>query len=518
MIMVVVLLIGAAFRFVKLNDMPVEMTSDHVEKLLDVAKIVDGERPVFLPTNGGREPMQFYTAAAAVEWLGMPNSHWTLKLIMSLAGFVTIPLVYVFGLVASGNRRVALLASLLFAVGWWPIVICRNGLRFPLAPLFATLTLYLIIRGMTRGYHNICLLGGILLGLGFYSYTPFRIMPLVIVVLYGIYLVHDRCRDGRGYAVRQVLMIGAIAATGLVPLFRYSMDEPEAFWHRTVTRVGEAENEHGTGVAQLLLGNVWDSVRMFARTSDAAWLVSPTGQPALDWVTSALFHLGLVFVFLRYCRKRSWLDLFLIVSIPLMLLPSTLALAFPIENPSVTRSGMAQPIVFLVAAMALDVMMRYIDRGLRGRFGAVASIAVAMIMVGVVVWLNQRITFDAYAKQYALAAENASELGEVVQGFAGTLGTWESVWVVAYPHWVDTRAVGIYADRFGWNNVILGDQETHLESTLSDKGNKLFILNNKDIAIQELLWEIYPDGMLRRRLSRISPDKDFLLFSVTGEL
>jgi len=40
-----------------------------------------------------------------------------------------------------------------------------------------------------------------------------------------------------------------------------------------------------------------------------------------------------VLVIVRYIRKRDWVDLFLLVSIPLLMMPSILSLAFPEENP-----------------------------------------------------------------------------------------------------------------------------------------------------------------------------------------
>src|SRR5262249_50042972 len=65
--MAVILIVGASFRFGNLDAYPPDMTSDHVEKLLDSGKIYDGMRPVFLPNNGGREAFQMYFLAVLKE-------------------------------------------------------------------------------------------------------------------------------------------------------------------------------------------------------------------------------------------------------------------------------------------------------------------------------------------------------------------------------------------------------------------------------------------------------------------
>lgn len=78
---------------------------------------------------------------------------------------------------------------------------------------------------------------------------------------------------------------------------------------------------------------------MFSWTADTAWLVSPVGQPVLDWVCGALFHLGIIGFAVRYVRTREWHYLAVLLCVPILLLPSVLALAFPIENPSLTRSA-----------------------------------------------------------------------------------------------------------------------------------------------------------------------------------
>jgi len=74
----------------------------------------------------------------------------------------------------------------------------------------------------------------------------------------------------------------------------------------------------------------------------------------MEVVTAALFLTGAALVLVRYLKRRNWLDLFLLASIPILLLPSILSLAFPSENPALNRTAGALAPAFVLAAMALD--------------------------------------------------------------------------------------------------------------------------------------------------------------------
>ena len=88
----IILLVSAYFRFARLDDVPIETTSDHIEKLLDVNDILNnGVRPIFEPANGGREPMTFYLIALTSYLTNLPLNHFLLKLLMALVGFIALP-------------------------------------------------------------------------------------------------------------------------------------------------------------------------------------------------------------------------------------------------------------------------------------------------------------------------------------------------------------------------------------------------------------------------------------------
>ncbi len=522
LLLCVVLIVSAGFRFARLNDVPIAMTSDHVEKLRDVNEILNlGRRPIFEAANAGREPMEFYLAALVAEYAGTGLSHLTLKLVTAAAGFLTLPFIFLFAREVSDDDWTALLAALAAGIGWWPNVISRNGLRFPFAPLFAALALWLIVRALKQNRRNDALLAGLALGIGLYGYTPVRIVPVAIVFALGLYALHKWRKAETIKVAGWLAMLSLVAVAAFVPMIRYAVDEPENFWRRTFTRITGDPEQPAAPTWQVLLQNEWNSLRMFSWTSDSAWLVSPAGQPALDWIMGACFTLGIAFLLYLYVRRRDWLDLFLVISIPLLLLPSTLALAFPIENPSLHRSGSAIPIVFFVVALPLRLLIKSSNDFSRFSATKVAttswerwlSAALAALLLIFSAQENWKILFVNYAGQYKSSVQNAPELGEIVRGWVTSVGAWDTVFVRAYPYWVDTRAVGIYAGKFGWDNVIL--EADKLADAAGDPRPKLYILNRADADTVTALRELYPNGKLAYHTSQYH-DKDFLTFSVPG--
>ncbi len=133
----------------------------------------------------------------------------------------------------------------------------------------------------------------------------------------------------------------------------------------------------------------------------------------------------------------------LILLIPILLLPTILALAMPNENPSLARATAAVPVSFVLPAFALVLLMDYlqgIDSGGSGRF--VASLAAAVLIL-----LAARQDFDLTQRQYPAVyrgnVQNASEIGEFMREFTASIGRPEDAYLIPYPYWIDDRIMNM---------------------------------------------------------------------------
>jgi len=109
-----------------------------------------------------------------------------------------------------------------------------------------------------------------------------------------------------------------------------------------------------------------------------------------------------------------------------------------------------------------------------------------------------------------MSAWNTSEMGQVIRGFADSVGSLDSAWVIPYPYWADTRLVGINA---GYPTKDYAIPREKLAETLATPGPKLFIFNLEDQETLIRLHSLYPQGWLQEYKSKV-PTKDFLIYFV----
>lgn len=497
------------FRFFRLDQVPHEMFSDQAEKLLDVMDVLLGKTPVFFIRNTGREAFQFYLTALIAIVFGTKISFISLKIGTAIAGLLTLPYIYLLGKQV-GGRTVGLLAFVLAGVAYWPNVISRVGLRFPLYPLFAAPAIFYLVRGLLYRRRNDFIWSGIALGIGLHGYSPIRWLPVVLMVIVGIYLLHRHSRGNRSQAVLGLAALAGFALVLFLPLLRYTIENPDSFSFRMLTRLGTVERPYPGAVGLIFLSNLWKSLVMFFYDNGSVWVNSIPGRPALDTVTAVLFFTGCVLLLVRYLRKRHWLDLIMLLLVPLLMMTSILSLAFPDENPSLNRSGAAIIPVFIIAAFGFDAIVRTFLRRITAR-GAKAGIYLSTAVVLLIIVLsNYRLVFNTYSQQYNRSAWNTSQIGQVISDFAGAEGSLDTAYVIPYPHWVDTRLVGIQAGNPGKDYALWGDQ---FETTLAEPRVKLFIFYPPDGDTANKLESLYPSGSLYQYDSGLE-GKDFMMFFV----
>ncbi len=521
-----VLLIGVAlmavfFRYYQLSQVPGQMFSDHAEKLLDVQDVLDGQYSIFFPRNTGREAIQMYLTAFIARFLGFGVSFISLKLGTATAGLLTLPFIYLLGKEVA-NKWVGLAAVTLAAFAYWPNVIARVGLRFPLYPLFTAPMLFFLVRGLRTQNRNDFILAGLALGLGLHGYSPMRIAPFVVVIAVGLYLLHAQSRGKRTQTFWALIVLAFVSFVIFLPLFRYMLSNPDMFGYRAFSRLGSNEQALPGPALLIFLSNLWKASIMFWVSNGSIWVHSVTDRPALDVITAVFLFLGGFSLFVRYLRRRHWLDLFLLVSAPLLMMPSILSLAFPGENPSLNRSGAAYIPVFVIAAIGMEAFLSAIFHRIRSwnfwrrpetgsAFAGLAVVIMALLLTGISARQNYDLVFNQYKHQFLGGAWNTTDLGQVIRSFATMIGTPDTAYVVPYAHWVDTRLVGINAG-YPRKDYALWAQD--FPSTLDQPNPKLFLLKPEDQESLAQLQQMYPNGT--QKLFHVSEydGKDFIEFFV----
>jgi hypothetical protein len=361
-------------------------------------------------------------------------------------------------------------------------------------------------------------------------------MPLAVAVCWGLALLFrsPRLSADRSALLRNALLVVLITGIVSIPLFRFTLEHPENVWRRSFSRVADPTQPMPEGPFLTLLKNLVDLALMFHWKGDDVWVNTLTDAPILDPLLGGLLVLGLTVALWRGVRLRDPFPPLLLIAGIILLLPSALSLAYPIENPSVVRAGGAIPAVMVMAALPIGLAM---ERGTRepegaqregrrarwramlrtGRRALLALCALAMAVT--ITAVNYSRYFDEYWNQYQRNALNTTEIASAIRGFVANGGDRGDAWIVAWPYWIDTRGVGIELGDPAWNNVILepkelDEQAALLASTPSASGRpRLYVLNLEDRKSLEHLGMLFPEGWSSMYASA-RRDRDFVLFFV----
>ncbi len=538
--LIAIMILGGIFRVYDFGGTPPEMTSDHKEKLLDAERVAEGSRDIFFTNNGGREPAQFYMLAILSRLPGLSMNFDLLKLLAVIESMITLLALWWMGREVIGERDrhlgniVGLMLAALVATSYWHVAVTRLALRIILTPLFAALLIGFLSRALRYNRRADYVYAGLTLGFGLYCYQAVRMLPVVVVVGVGIALMMNRRSVvERGRYLLNLAVLVLVSFIVFVPMFHFSVQYPDYFWMRTAGRLLGDEliqetNEQGIVVYRdatvqerldafgknlpVLASNIRNAVLMFNWKGDVAWINAYPNYPAMDVFTGALFIVGLAAWLVLCVRTRDPVYVLIPLMGFIMLLPSALSIAQPIENPSATRTSGALPPSYLLSAFPLALLAIYARRLINGWLGLFSSVALVTTVVLITFALNSTLYFVKFRESYANSSLPYSDAGQMLHDFAegSTLG---NAFMIAYNNWWDHTIVGMEAGVMHWPNGAFArpeesaDPSIYLPNMIYDawrcraneyqldaNRNLLFFYNLRDDNAETLLRQWFPTG------------------------
>jgi len=562
--LIAITLLGAYFRLSNL-DTPPDQTSDHVEKILNAADVLDGRPRVFFSENGGRESIQMYLMAALsqIPLPGLGINFHTLKLLSAFEGIITIPVMFWLGsaIVGREDRRLGNLVGLatagLVAVSYWHEILSLLGLRIVLTSFITSLLLIFLIRGLRTGNRSQFILAGLTLGIGLYTYQAVRMLPIVVIagLLIGLlYRIPNRA------ALTKLIFNGvalvAVAFVCFVPLLGYIVEFPDDFLRRTSTRLlgdnpvmdvdaqGNEISREPTFLeavgqsAPQFFTNYRNATLAYTFKSDGAWFQSAPFHPLMDTATGALFIVGIAaWIGLMLRRRDPGFDL-IFPALFIMLLPSALAVAFPNENPSNTRLSGTLPLVYLLAGYAFAVLGQQTARIFGGKIGFVGVGVLSSALLLGAYSANLKTFRVDYRTEYINSSSPYSVPAVQLREFAENGGSYGNAFIIFYPYWWDHRAIavdaGAYSPRWDHSITDIGSPEDasyvaardrvpewireayqsprDVNNTFDPELPILFFYNDNDSETQIYLERWFPEGTWERVEPSYSPNKPYRVY------
>lgn len=529
--------LGAFVRLQYLDISPPEMTSDHVEKLLDAQQVAQGEYRVFMEQNGGRESAQFYLLALLDKLPGITLDFMALKILAVLEALITIPIFWWLGREWIGPRDqrlgnlFGLTLALVLALAYWHQELSRIALRIVLTPLVGSLLLIYLVRMMRFNHRADYIKAGMVLGFGLYTYQAVRMMPLLVIAAVAIAVLFNvrHWRTMRSYALNFVVLV-AVSFVIFMPLFRYSVQYPQFFWSRTSGRLlGPEQIERINEVGQVVLEtptlndrltamsenlsqlaeNMVNALLMFNYRGDVIYLHNVPDYPHLDPLLGALLIVGVGGWLVWMVRRRDPADWLLLPGILILLLPTALSIALPRENPSATRASGALPLVMILVAFGAVTLLLVVHRLIPNRRvllrQAVTGVMALLLIVGAYGYTSW-VFAEPYREIYFQSWHPISTGGRIMRGFAESGGAYGNAFILRFDFWWDYRAVAIEAGLppGTWTNGDMPVDQVPKRMADSWTGQNvyplradrdlLFFYHRDDAAAEEQFRQWFPQG------------------------
>jgi 4-amino-4-deoxy-L-arabinose transferase-like glycosyltransferase len=291
-LLIFILISATFFRFWKLEEIPPGLYPDvAINGNEAFFCLKNGKFKVFYPENYGREGLMIWLIALSFKIFGV--SIFSIKVVPAIIGVLTVLGLYLlakelFHQEKNFGEKVALFSSFFLAVSFWHTNFSRIGFRVILLPFVLVFSFYFLFKAFRKKSVFDAALAGILFGLGFYTYTSFRMAVLILPFIF----IHFWFLYKREGLQKKFLLLTScfLLLTFFValPIGIYFLKNPQDFISRaTPVSIFKAENPAKEFLKSLIL-----HFSMFNFYGDPNWRHNFSKKPMLFWPIGILFLIG----------------------------------------------------------------------------------------------------------------------------------------------------------------------------------------------------------------------------------
>ncbi len=411
-ILLIILIIAAWFRFYQLDSVPPGFTHDEAGHGHDAIAIAHGARPVYETVGYGREPLYDYVVAWVMPILG--ENYLTLRIVSVLAGLLLIAIMH-FWVRRAFDVPTAIATSAFLATSFWAVMVSRQALRSALLPMLFAASVFFMWQAVRpyarqqsiqRRWPMISrlasyVLAGLFLGLSLMTYMAARVLPFVFILFWIYLFIFQRpVWKANWFGVVFILGLGLIIAW---PMFNYIASTPDA--EQRLTQLSGPIDQLFAGNPQELLNNIFGALGMFMFYGDTLWLYNIPGRAILGLILGPMALVGVVIALTRFKRMEYALALFwLIAGVFPSLITGVVA--------SNLRSVAALPVVYLFVSIGLVEIMRGLERLIESH--TLRTIPLVLLAVAVTVF-SWNAYFDVWGQARDVRVAYHTTLFEVAQ-------------------------------------------------------------------------------------------------------
>lgn len=300
----VVVLVSLFFNFYRITSVPNGLFFDAAAYSADaIIANKSGDHKVFYPENHGREGL-FINAEALMFQLTPVRQYWMPMALSAAVGVLTVLGLYFLASRLWGYAA-GLLSAFLMAINFWHVAFSRMALRAILTAMFATWSLYFLVRALEemdkkRGLLWAALAGAVY-GLGWHSYISFRVTVLVVAGVFALYAIQSRKTNSMGPLLGKAAVFSAVSFLVFLPLGLHFLNHPHDFSNRMMHMAGALPDAGALHtVRETLKGFL-----LYMTIGDWEWLYSAASPRYLAIPVVFLVAAGIVWIALRGWKLRA---------------------------------------------------------------------------------------------------------------------------------------------------------------------------------------------------------------------
>lgn len=396
-----ILIIASFFRLNQLKTTPPGLYSDEAVNGNNAAQaILEKDYKVFYPENNGREGLFMNIQSVSMRIFG--HEPWALRLPSAIFGILTVLGMYFLGKELF-SKQIGLASSFLLAVSFWHINFSRIGFRAIMSPLFLIWGIYFLIHAFKNSGIKkktslfFAILGGVMYGLGFYSYIAYRVTPILVLGIIAYFIA-------RKWGEKNVLYVSGLflLTTFMValPIGLYFLDNPQDFMGRT-SQISVFSAPNPIGYA---LENTIKTLGMFNFIGDFNWRHNYAGHPQLFIPVGIFFIAGLAYSVAGLFKNKNRFEFLVILGMFILAFGPVI-----ISNeglPHALRAILMIPAVFLLSGIGFVKLYEYSKKHIHSPWRGVAMGLVILILIAeayisyFVLWANKPEVASAFNKDY----------------------------------------------------------------------------------------------------------------------
>ncbi|MCU0653374.1 MAG: glycosyltransferase family 39 protein [Candidatus Pacebacteria bacterium] len=296
-----IMLVTIFTRIYKLDTVPPGLWPD--EALNGVQAIFEPYH-LFYPENNGREGLIMALDAISFKFLGI--SMFAFRLVPAILGILTVLGVFFVAYELFRKKNLALLAAFFTATSFWHINFSRINFRAIMLPLILCWSFYFLLMGMRKKNWWPFAASGMVFGIGFYTYSSFRLAPFILLAVIAVWWLASRKEKARGRFFGQAsLMLLATFFTAL-PIGLYFLNgRMDEFYGR----LGPISVFSLSSPVNAIIDSTWRHLVMFNIYGDPNWRHNFAGDPQLFLPVGIMFLIGIYLLFkngIGFLKTRDW--------------------------------------------------------------------------------------------------------------------------------------------------------------------------------------------------------------------